>query len=391
MAGNEGCRGAVLNARTTPAAAPANTAPLLPALLDQARRMNFIRFCELLELAAPDMPSLGTTDSPAADPVRFRSRAQLGFPGREIDAVRYDIDNPAAPPSVVTTFLGLYGVDARMPAYFVDEVAQHRDGAESLSAFLDIFHHRIITQFYRVARKYRYPIGFRRDGTDPVSRYLLSFAGFGFSTSTRIATHVATHIATSVPGLPAAAARPESSTARQQLSEVADKRRLLSMLGLTMQKTRTAEGLAGVLRHAVPDASITVEEFHPVWREVNDFEPAALGEQCLLGRGFHDRANTVLVVITPASREMVLALVPGQPAHREVTVLLRFYLGYESEADLEMHVRADLMPKPMLEPRQANLGFTAQLAPPGKSASDALARVTRVQLGRWNGAGQTHA
>jgi len=90
--------------------------PMLPAILGDAPRMNFIRFCELLELAAPDAPPLGTTDSPAADPIRFRSRAQLGFPGREIDAVRYDTDNPGAPPSVVTTFLGLYGVDARMPA-----------------------------------------------------------------------------------------------------------------------------------------------------------------------------------------------------------------------------------------------------------------------------------
>lgn len=355
---------------------PANTAPLMPALLAQAPRMNFIRFCELLELAAPDMPSLGTTDSPAAEPVRFRSRAQLGFPGREIDAVRYDPDNPAAPPSVFTTFLGFYGVDARMPAYFVDEIAQNRDGAESLAAFLDLFHHRIITQYYRVARKYRYPVGFRRDGTDPVSRYLLSFAGFGFATST--------------PGLSALEGGEawEVASARQKLAAVADKRRLLSMLGLAMQKTRTAEGLAGVLRHAVPDASITVEEFHPVWREINDFEPAALGEQCLLGRGFYDRANLVRVVITPALRETVLSLVPGQPAHREIMALLRFYLGYESEADLEMHVRADLMPKPMLEPRQTNLGFTAQLETPHAAAP---ARPTRVQLGRWSGAGGTGA
>jgi type VI secretion system protein ImpH len=368
-----------LNPRTIPAAA----VPLLPAILAHAPRMNFIRFCELLELAAPDAPRLGTTDSLSAEPVRFRSRAQLGFPGREIDAVRYDPDNVAAPPSVVTTFLGLYGVDARMPAYFVDEVAQNRDGAESLSAFLDLFHHRIITQYYRVARKYRYPVGFRRDGTDPVSRYLLSFAGFGFSTST--------HTATSVPGLPAPAREQQFSTARQRLSEVNDKRRLLSMLGLAMQKTRTAEGLAGVLRHAVPDASISVEEFHPVWREINDPEPAALGEQCLLGRGFYDRANTVRVVITPASRETVLALVPGQPAHREVMALLRFYLGYDSEADLEMHVRTDLMPKPVLEPGQANLGFTAQLEAPGKAAAIAPVRMTRVQLGRWNGTErQTH-
>jgi type VI secretion system protein ImpH len=358
---------------------------LLPALLDQAKRLNFIRFCELLELAAPNRPSLGTTDSPATDPVRFRSRAQLGFPGREIDAVRYDIDNSAAPPSVVTTFLGLYGVDARMPAYFVDEVAQHRDGAEPLSAFLDIFHHRIITQFYRVARKYRYPVGFRRDGTDPVSRYLLSFAGFGFSAPAR-ATLLIPDLSTGAGG-----EEHESAGARQRLAEPADIRRLLSMLGLAMQRTRTAEGLAGVLRHAVPDAAITVEEFHPVWRKVTDFEPAALGEQCLLGRGFHDRANVVRIVITPASRETVLSLVPGQPAHREIMTLLRFYLGYESEANLEMHVRADLMPRPTLEPRQANLGFTAQLDAPAQPAADAPARITRVQLGRWNGAEEANA
>ncbi|HXZ10602.1 MAG TPA: type VI secretion system baseplate subunit TssG [Paraburkholderia sp.] len=357
----------------------------MPALLEQATRMNFIRFCELLELADPEMPPLGTTDSPATEPVRFRSRAQLGFPGREIDAVRFDADNPAAPPSVVTTFLGLYGVDARMPAFFVDEVAQNRDGAEPLSAFLDLFHHRIITQFYRVARKYRYPVGFRRDGTDPVSRYLLSFAGFGLSAPRRSAIVV--------PGLPghASGAEHEAAGARQRLAEVADKRRLLSMLGLAMQKTRTAEGLAGVLRHAVPDASIVVEEFHAVWREVNDFQPSALGEQCLLGRGFYDRANTVRVVITPASRETVQALVPGQPVHREVMTLLRFYLGYESEADLEMHVRADLMPSPMLEPRQTNLGFTAQLEAPTGAAAVGQPRVTRVQLGRWNGAGEKGA
>ncbi|WP_322032699.1 type VI secretion system baseplate subunit TssG [Paraburkholderia sp. J76] len=363
---------------------PTADAPLLlPAILHDATRMNFIRFCELLELAAPDAPSLGTTDSATADPVRFRSRAQLGFPGREIDSVRYDVDNPAAPPSVVTTFLGFYGVDARMPAYFADEVAQNRDGAEPLSVFLDLFHHRIITQYYRIARKYRYPVGFRRDGTDPVSRYLLSFAGFGFSTSAQIARP-------GPGGTPASPGR-ETSTARQMLTKVADKRRLLSMLGLAMQRTRTAEGLAGVLRHAVPDATITVEEFHPVWREVNVFEPAALGEQCLLGRGFYDRGNTVRVVITPASRETVLALVPGQSAHREIMALLRFYLGYESEADLEMHVRPDLMPKPTLEPRQTNLGFTAQLEAPVRSAAGAQARITRVQLGRWDGAAEAHA
>lgn len=332
--------------------------PLLPLLLDQAARMNFYRFCALVELAASDAAPLGTTDSPTTDPVRFRSRAPLGFPAREIDAVEYDVDDPAAPPSVRTTFLGLYGVDARMPAYFIDEVAQNRDGAEPLAAFLDLFHHRVATQFYRIWRKYRYPAGFRSDGFDTVSRGVLSFVGLGFrSPGTRAQDW----------GLP-----PGVGT-----------RTLLSMLGLAAQKTRTAEGLAGVLQHAMPDATIAVEEFYPVWRTIDEFEPAALGEQCLLGRGFYDRANALRVVITPQTRETVAALVPGKPVYRQITSLLRFYLGYESEALLEMQVRPELMPAPLLASGQATLGLTSQLAAP--SDHQAL-RTTRVQLGHWSGA-----
>ncbi|WP_061168460.1 type VI secretion system baseplate subunit TssG [Caballeronia hypogeia] len=325
--------------------------PLLDALLDQATQMNFFRFCELIELAAPDAAPIGTTDSPKNEPIRFRSRGKLGFPTREIDRIEHNDDNPAAPASVRTSFLGLYGVDARMPSYFVDEVAQNRDGAESLAGFLDLFHHRILTQFYRVWRKYRFPVGYREGGTDPVSRYLLGFAGLGLSTQA-----------------------PDAKS-------FVDPRKLMSMLGIIAQKTRTAEGLAGVLQHAVPDASITVEEFYPVWREVNDFEPAALGENCLLGRGFYDRSNVVRVVITPDTRETVLDLTPGHDTHQEIMALLQFYLGYEGEAYLEMLVRPELMPQPVLAPKQTSLGLTTQLTSPSGGDS----RITRVHLGRWNG------
>ena len=330
---------------------------LLPALLDDAARMNFFRFCELIELAAPDKPPLGASDSPATEPVRFRSRARIGFPNREIDAVEYDLDNPSAPPAVRTTFLGLYGVDARMPSYFVEEVAQNRDGADPMSSFLDLFHHRVVTQYYRVWRKYRYPAGFRSGGTDEISRYLLSFAGLGIGTP--------------------------------EIAQAVGPRKLLSMLGLASQKTRTAEGLKGVLQHAVPDARITVEEFHPVWIRVDDYSPGALGEGCLLGRGFYDRANAVRVIITPQTRESVLGLMPGRTHHHELMALLRFYLGYEARAHLEMHVSAELMPAQQLNSDQVSLGYTTQLAQPRRH--DSVAAVTRVQLGEWTGGSERRA
>lgn len=325
--------------------------PLLPALLDHATQMNLFRFCQLIELAAPDRAPIGTTDSPSDEPVRFRSRARLGFPRREIDAIASDPDDPLKPPAVVTTFLGLYGVDARMPSYFADEVAQNREGAEPLAAFLDLFHHRIVTQYYRVWRKYRYPAGFRKDGTDEVSRYLLSYAGLGIGTP--------------------------------DMARAVGTRKLLSMLGLAGQKTRTAEGLAGVLRHAVPDTDVAVEEFHPVWVNANGDRRAALGESCLLGHGFYDRSNSVRIVLTPNTRQSVLALLPGQNAHREVMTLLRFYLGYEAQANLEMQVAPDLMPQPKLSADEVRLGFTTRLA--GTSVSIRNGGRTRVQLDVWTG------
>lgn len=255
-----------------------------------------------------------------------------------------------------TTFLGLYGVDARMPSYFVDEVAQNRDGAEPLAGFLDLFHHRVVTQYYRVWRKYRYPAGFRSGGTDEISRYLLSFAGLGF-------------------GAP-------------EIAQAVGPRKLLSMLGLAGQKTRTAEGLAGVLQHAVPDARITVGEFHPVWLTADGYTQGALGEGCLLGRGFYDRANTVRVIIMPHTRESVLGLMPGRSHHRELMALLRFYLGYEARARLEMHVDPELMPAQQLNSAQVSLGFTTQL--PQSRACDGAARVTRVHLGEWTGGSERH-
>ncbi|MGF6898845.1 type VI secretion system protein ImpH [Paraburkholderia sp. GAS348] len=363
---------------------------LLPALLVDATKMNFFRFCELIELAAPDRPSIGTTDSPGVEPVRFRSRARLGFPNREIDAVEYDPDNPATPPAVRTTFLGLYGVDACMPSYFVDEIAQNREGAESMAAFLDMFHHRVVTQYYRVWRKYRYPAGFRKDGTDAISRCLLSFAGLGMASPAIARTaSLSQGNASGAQGLAAVAPRGHPVGAPQGLPLVVDTRKLLSMLGLVSQKTRTAEGLAGVLQHAVPDAQITVEEFYPAWIGAADYPRSPLGEGCLLGRGFYDRANTVRIVITPQTRESVLGLIPGRANHREVMALLRFYLGYEACARLELHVRPELMPEQVLNSDQVSLGYTTQLALP-RSPNQHLP-VTRVHLGEWTGGSGRYA
>lgn len=137
------------------------------ALNNDIWRASFYRFCQLLELENPDGPKLGTTSHPGDDPVRFRPWPGMGFPVSTLKAVEIDEDRPTLPPTIRTTFLGMYGVDSPLPTSWLDDIAQRREGHEALTSFLDIFSHRITTQYYRIWRKYAYPTTSRGGGAMP--------------------------------------------------------------------------------------------------------------------------------------------------------------------------------------------------------------------------------
>jgi type VI secretion system protein ImpH len=75
----------------------------------------------------------------------------------------------------------LWGCTAsiRCPTAYLDDITQRREGHEALQGFLDIFSHRILTQFYRIWRKYSYPATFEPGGTDSISQSLLGLVGLG--------------------------------------------------------------------------------------------------------------------------------------------------------------------------------------------------------------------
>ncbi len=100
----------------------------------------------------------------------------MGFPASELKAVEYDEADDSRPPVIRTTFMGLYGVDSPLPTAYLDDIAQHREGHEALQGLLDIFSHRIMTQFYRIWRKYS-PATFEPGGTDRLSQSLLGWRG----------------------------------------------------------------------------------------------------------------------------------------------------------------------------------------------------------------------
>ena len=72
---------------------------LTERLRDDIWRVNFYRYCQLLEQENPDTPPLGSTDKLSNDPVRFRPWPGMGFPVSELKAVEIDEDHPDLVPS----------------------------------------------------------------------------------------------------------------------------------------------------------------------------------------------------------------------------------------------------------------------------------------------------
>lgn len=162
---------------------------LSPRLEADLHRINFYRLCQLLEKRNPGRPLMGSTSHPGDDPVRFAPHPGMGFPASELKAVEYDEDDDSRPPLIRTTFMGMYGVDSPLPMAYLDDIAQRREGHDALQGFLDIFSHRILTQFYRIWRKYSYPATFEPGGTDSISQSLLGWWDWVFPAQQTTSPH----------------------------------------------------------------------------------------------------------------------------------------------------------------------------------------------------------
>jgi type VI secretion system protein ImpH len=297
-----------------------NVEPLVAALLARAPQMSFMQLCRLLEVRAPDHPGFGTRDTPLHEPVRFGSWPRVGFPAGEVARVEFgdasDDDGPHAPPTLRTTFMGLYGVDAAVPPHMIDDIVLRAEGHEAVEAFLDRFNHRLVTLLYRAWKKYRYPESFRPGGSDAHSRNLLCLVGFGWGRK------------------PERAGVPDS--------------RMLALLGLLSLKTRTPEGLAGVIALAVPGVDVRVDEFFPAVTSAGKPRPLTSHPSALESGRLAYRSRAVRVTLRPDNAQHAQDLLPGAWLHRELMAFVQLYVGVKADVHLRMEVSSRLAPVPMI-------------------------------------------
>jgi type VI secretion system protein ImpH len=169
-------------------------------LFQESHRFDFFQAVRVLERwaqeqarlnAHPERAAVGYDTAPAQEIVRFRATAALSFPAGSISQLRTpsrkpedDSDLPPLPEMNVG-FLGLTGPSGVLPRHYTEMLIQRvRDHDYSLRDFLDLFHHRLISLFYRAWEKYRLPVTYERSklrgsGLDLATQGLFCLVGLG--------------------------------------------------------------------------------------------------------------------------------------------------------------------------------------------------------------------
>lgn len=149
------------------------------ALAADPASFGFFQAVRLLERLHPERARVGRFAPPEDEVVRLGVNHSLAFPPAEIHDLRWPVGGP---PAMRVNFLGLTGPQGVLPSHYTvlaAERAGSRKQPSALPAFLDLFHHRALSLFYRAWEKHRVAVPAERGESDPLRRRLLDFVGEG--------------------------------------------------------------------------------------------------------------------------------------------------------------------------------------------------------------------
>ena len=121
------------------------------ALAEHPEKFHIFQALRLIEAAYADSPRLGRSKRPKQDPVRLKQRVDMAFAPSTITQFKPRAAKGGAPGTVQQLMFGMFGPNGPMPLHLTEyarnRLHSHRD--PTLSAFADVFHHRMLSLLYR--------------------------------------------------------------------------------------------------------------------------------------------------------------------------------------------------------------------------------------------------
>lgn len=269
----------------------------------------------LLERLSPQAVRVGGDGPPALEALRFRHDPSMAFSASDLTGAvlrRSDSQEPRV--DLVCTFLGLVGAAGPLPLHLCAEVAQEEVSGGNRRRFLDVFHHRLLSLFYRLWSRYELAQEARSDCRDAWSARALCLAG------------------------------QDVSGTKAEPTALADR---LALLPLTLGLARTAHGLRLGLRRILPSTEagfdVGVEQWaggyvtlEPSSRMRLGRPTAVLGATSVLGARVFDPSAGIRLHIGPIAPADSSAYLPGGARYRAIEALVTSFVRQPLDYELRL-------------------------------------------------------
>ncbi|MET0026310.1 MAG: type VI secretion system baseplate subunit TssG [Candidatus Thiodiazotropha sp.] len=320
-------------------------------LYDQLRqgpyRFDFYQAMRRLECAYPNKPRLGETRHARDDNIRLGQDPTMAFQPSTLSSFREGKDG--IPPRLGVYFYGLFGPNGPLPLHLTEYVYErknnHRDA--TLVQFLDLFHHRLLSLFYRVWADCQPTVSYDRPEQDRFGDYLGSLFGIGT----------------------------EHLQLRDAMPDLA-KRHYAGRLAC---QTRNAEGLEAILRDFFR-LPVRIDEFVGCWIDLPDNSRCRLGQSedistlgstIILGDRVWQGQQKFRIVLGALSFTDYQRMLPGGESLKRLIAVVKNYIGDELDWELQL-ILAEAEIPPLQLNGTSQLGWTSWSAqqPLGRDGDD---------------------
>ncbi len=152
---------------------------LIARLAEKPFAFDFYAALRLLQSCFPEQPRFGYSGSPGEDPVRLAQSPALDFAPSTIESIQ--AKDPSRPPVLYSRHFGLFGPNGPMPLCYTEFTRDRvlHFGDSTFADFCNVFHHRLLSFFFRAWADARKTVDFDRPRDQHWSQFLASLIGMG--------------------------------------------------------------------------------------------------------------------------------------------------------------------------------------------------------------------
>ncbi len=309
------------------------------ALEEAPYKFEFYQAMRLIEAANPGLKKIGKSSRPSNEPIRLGQEPSLAFAPSMLATFKPGDKNKAD--YLSGYFFGLFGPNGPLPLH-LSEHARDRERLahdRTFRAFADIFHHRMMSLFYRAWADAQPTVSMDRPEEDNFSSYVGSTFGIA----------------------------QQSFRKRDALTDHAK----LNMAGRFSLQTHPAEGLQAMLEEyfRVP---MLVEQYVGEWLPLppasyfvlgQSPETGSLGMTATLGERVWGSQHKFRIRCGPRNGAELERFLPGGVTLEKLCATVRNYCGDELDWEIRMLLLADETPIVKLG-ESGQLGWTSWLGRP---------------------------